>query len=148
MSDAAERVLAFELGGVSWALPLADVREVADIGALWAIPAVPGALAGVANHRGDALPVVAATALLELSEERVPPARQLLVIGGSGDEPGRLGLPVERVLGLADAPLGQRPRGGVVRARGTLEGRMLRVLDVERILQRAEQVILEAEQRP
>ncbi len=61
MSDGSERVLAFELGGVSWALPLADVREVAEIGALWAIPAVPSALAGVANHRGDALPVVAAS---------------------------------------------------------------------------------------
>jgi chemotaxis signal transduction protein len=143
----ADRVLAFEVGGVAFALPISDVREVTDLEALCAIPTLPRDLAGVTNHRGDALPVVAPTLLLELSAERLPTPRQLLVIGGSGDEPAKLGLPVDRVLGLARAPRGQRPAGGVVRARGTLDGRMLRVLDASKLLAQAEAEILRAQVR-
>lgn len=146
MSVDADRVLAFEVGGVAWALPIADVREVVEIGELHAIPTLSRALASVTNHRGDAIPVVTPTALLDVSEDRLPAATQLLVIGGSGDEPGRLGLPVDRVLGLARAPLGRRP-SGVVRARGTLDGRMLRVLDAARLLIAAEEAITRAQER-
>jgi chemotaxis signal transduction protein len=134
MSADSDRVLAFEVGGVAWALPIADVREVADLPPLCAVPTLPSSLGQVANHRGDALPVVSPCAVLDVREDRLRPATQLLVIGGSGDEPGRLGLPVDRVLGLARAPQGRRPREGVVRARGTLDGRMLRVLDAARLL--------------
>jgi len=134
VSADADRVLVFEVGGIAWALPIADVREVADLPPLCAVPTLPALLAHVTNHRGDALPVVTPTVVLDVREDRLPPATQLLVIGGSGDEPGRLGIPVDRVLGLARAPQGRRPREGVVRARGTLDGRMLRVLDAAQLL--------------
>jgi len=148
VSTEAERVLAFEVGGVAWALPLADVREVTDLGELRAVPTLPRSLASVTNHRGDALPVVAPGALLDLQQASLPAALQLLVIGGSGDEPGRLGLPVDRVLGLAQAPSAPSSPDGIVRAHGSLDGRMLRVLDGERLLARAEEVIARAQARP
>jgi len=148
VSTEAERVLAFEVGGVAWALSLADVREVTDLGELRAVPTLPRSLASVTNHRGDALPVVAPDALLDLQQTSLPAARQLLVIGGSGDEPGRLGLPVDRVLGLTQAPSAPSAPDGIVRAHGSFEGRMLHVLDGERLLARAEEVIARAQARP
>jgi len=148
VSTEAERVLAFEVGGVAWALSLADVREVTDLGELRAVPTLPRSLASVTNHRGDALPVVAPDALLDLQQAGLLAPRQLLVIGGSGDEPGRLGLPVDRVLGLASAPSAPSAPDGLVRGHGSLEGRMLRVLDGERLLARAEVLIARAQRRP
>jgi chemotaxis signal transduction protein len=147
VSAEADRVLAFEVGGVAWALPIADVREVTEVGELRAVPTLPRSLASVMNHRGDALPVVTPSALLDLREGSLPPARQLLVIGGSGDEPGLLGLPVDRVLGLAQAPRARRGSGGVVRARGTLDGRMLRMLGGAQLVARAEEAIARAQGR-
>jgi chemotaxis signal transduction protein len=148
VSVGADRVLAFEVGGVAWALPIADVREVTDLGECCAVPTLPRTLAGVTNHRGEALPVVSPAAILEVSEERMPAPLQLLVIGGSGDEPGRMGLPVDRVLGLARAPHARRSREGVVRARTTLDGRLLRVLDAARLIGMAEEAIAGAQGRP
>lgn len=142
MSDTEDRVLAFEVGGAAFALRLADVREVADLGALAAVPMLPRTLVAVTNHRGDALPVVSAGPLLDLDVTIPGPPAQLLVLGGSSDEPGRLGLPVERVLGLAPAPKGaSRDGSGPVRARTTHEGRLLRVLDGPRLLARADEVV-------
>ncbi len=140
-----ERALAFEVGGVAFALALADVREVAELGELHAVPTLPREIVGVANHHGDALPVVAPSALLEVGAAAA--AREVLVIGGSGDEPPRMGLPVDRVLGLARAPRSRRDPNGVAPERTTLDGRMLLVLDAARLLERAESAIARARRR-
>jgi len=142
----AERALAFEVGGVAFALPLADVREVAEIGELHAVPTLPREIVSVANHRGDALPVVSAPALLEVGDAGA--AREVLVIGGRGDEPGRMGLPVDRVLGLARAPRSRRDPSGVAEERATLDGRELLVLDAARLIERAEKAIVRSRRRP
>lgn len=139
-----ERVLAFEVGGGLFALPIEDVLEVADLSERSFVPTLPSELVGVATHRGDALPVVDARAVLGLGPSPLPPPTQLLVLGRVADEPGRLGLPVERVLGLAAAPRGTRGAAGAVRARGTLDGRMLRVLDAGRLVATAEEAIARA----
>ncbi len=145
MSQQEGRVLVFEVAGVSWALPVGDVLEVAELGELAGVPTLPRTLASVTTHRGDALPVVSPAALLEVDPAKVPAPARLLVIGSDPDEPGVLGLPVDRVLGLAQAPR-TTPRGGVVRARSSLDGRMLRVLDAARLLARAEELIAGAAQ--
>ncbi len=138
-ADRVTRLILFEVGGAPYALPIADVLEVRERGEHIAIPSLPAGIASVINHHGDALPVIAAEALFEASEALDPP-EHLLVLTARDREAGQLGLPVDRVLGLVDAPLGAGATGSWIRERVALRGRVVGVLDVERTLDRAEQI--------
>jgi purine-binding chemotaxis protein CheW len=136
-----ERLLAFEVGGMAWGVPIRDVSEVADLERVACIPTLPPAVAGVANHHGDALPVVQRHALFDLDAAGLAPARHLLVLGDGPEDPGCLGLPVDRVLGLVDGVGGSARGPDAVVDRRPLDGRILNVLDVRRLLERAREVI-------
>ena len=142
-----ERVLAFEVGGGLFALPIEEVLEVSDLGDRAFVPTLPAELASVTTHRGDALPVVDARIVLGLGAAPLAEPSQLLVLGRAADEPGTLGLPVERVLGLAAAPRAPRGAAGPVRARATLDGRMLRVLDADALVAIAREAVARASRR-
>ena len=107
------RLVLFEVGAGAYALPISDVIEVTEWAPLAAIPTLPAAVAGVINHHGDALPIVARDVLLE---ETIGGARpeHVLVLGVAGAEAGRLGVPVDRVLGLVDVPAGPPAGDGLV----------------------------------
>jgi len=134
------RLVLFEVGGGAYALPIADVIEVTEWSQLAAIPTLPAAVAGVINHHGDALPIVARDALLEEATTETRP-EHVLVLGVSGGQSGRLGVPVDRVLGLVDVPGGAPVSDGLVVERRPLRGRIVAVLDAARLLERAERVI-------
>ena len=134
------RLVLFEVGGGAYALPIADVIEVTEWSQLAAIPTLPAAVAGVINHHGDALPIVARDALLEEATTETRP-EHVLVLGVSGGQSGRLGVPVDRVLGLVDVPAGTPVSDGLVVERRPLRGRIVAVLDAARLLERAERVI-------
>lgn len=138
--EAERRLVLFEVGGSAYALPIADVVEVAEWAPISAIPTLPTSRAGVVNHHGDALPVVWGEALLGESAGASTP-ENVLVLGAGGAEAGRLGLPVDRVLGLADVPAGTVAQGGVVLERRPVRGRIVAVLDAARLLERAAHVI-------
>ena len=134
------RLVLFEVGGGAYALPIADVIEVPEWSQLAAIPTLPAAFAGVINHHGDALPIVARDALLEEATTATQP-EHVLVLGVAGGQSGRLGVPVDRVLGLVDVPAGTPAGDGLVVERRPLRGRIVAVLDAARLLERAERVI-------
>jgi len=134
------RLVLFEVGGGAYALPIADVIEVTEWSQLAAIPTLPVGVVGVINHHGDALPIVARDALLEEPATGSRP-EHVLVLGASGGQSGRLGVPVDRVLGLVDAPAGPPASDGLVVERRPLRGRIVAVLDAARLLERAERVI-------
>ena len=50
------RLVLFEVAGSAYALPIADVLEVADWALPAAIPSLTSAIAGVVNHHGNASP--------------------------------------------------------------------------------------------
>ena len=120
-----ERLLTFEVGAALYALPIAGVLEVVEAGALACIPTLPREVGGVVNHHAPAA---------------ARPA-QVLVVGARGKRGGSLGLPVDRVLGLV--------AGRAVPARGTdpvaerrsVAGRVASLLDPERLVARAREVI-------
>jgi len=134
------RLVLFEVGGGAYALPIADVIEVAEWSQLAAIPTLSVGVAGVVNHHGDALPIVARDALLDEPATGSPP-EHVLVLGAPGGQSGRLGVPVDRVLGLVDAPAGPPASDGLVVERRPLRGRIVAVLDAARLLERAQRVI-------
>jgi chemotaxis signal transduction protein len=144
MSAAAgeSRMLAFELGGTLFALPIAGVVEVAESVRVAPVPMLPRASFGVVNHHGDALPVVFGSALLELSGESSP--TRLLVLAGDADDPERYGLPVDRILGLLSGASAQSRSESPVAERRPHEGRVLNVLDPRRLLARAQGLVEES----
>ncbi len=135
------RLLLFEVSGTPYALPIADVLEVVEMAPTAGIPGLPRRLAGVMNHHGDALPVVSREALFDVSETKLTPARHVLVLAERGGEAGHLGVPVDGVVGLADAALGPPQGGGLVVERLSLRDRVTSVIDARRLVARAAALI-------
>lgn len=163
-----ERLLTFEVAGAVYALPIAEVHEVAETDRICCVPTIPQDLVGVMNWHGDALPVVAASLLfdgLEIEDlaapdpcdddgdtetrERAQPtpvsaglaSAHVLVVSGRDDEPARLGLPIDRVLGLVDGLRRRREGRRLVVERRPVDGRVVNVLDPRRLVLRATEVI-------
>lgn len=141
MTSAEQRLILFEVGGSAYAIPIADVLEVTESAATAGIPGLPRGLAGVMNLHGDALPVLSREALLAAPEAALGAPEQVLVLAARSGDAGRLGLPVDRVVGLADAALGPPSGSGPVVERLPLRGRVVSVLDARRMVERAASVI-------
>jgi len=138
----AQRLLAFELCGTLFALPITEVAEVADLDVLASVPMVDRRVGGVVNHHGDAVPVVFGDALLGTERTLYPQDRPLLILARDPDDPNRYGVPVDRIWGLVEGPPPAPTRGaGPVAERRPLDGRMLCVLDPASLLERAREVI-------
>jgi hypothetical protein len=136
----AERLLAFELGGALFALPITEVAEVTEVGSVSTVPMLPLSLGGVVNHHGDALLVMNGAVLLEREPAPEPP-QHLLVLARDLDDPDRFGLPVDRIQGLVDGPaIAARGDGPIALIRPS-EGRLMHVLDPHRLRERAQQEI-------
>lgn len=136
-----QRLLAFEVGGSAYAVPIADVSEVADLGRIAAVPTLPMHVGGVMNHQGDALPVVQRSVLFEVPAERLGEPQHVLVLALAPEDHGDLGVPVDRILGLVDGAGGAaRGADGVVERR-SIDGRVVSVLDARRLLERAAETI-------
>ena len=149
MKDAAkysssDRLLVFEVAGTHYALPIADVAEVADVGRIASVPTLRAAVGGVMNHHGDALPVVHRGALFDVGGEALPEPQNLLILGRSPDDANRLGLPVDSVLGLVEGAGGTAHGADAVVERRPIGGRSVNVLDPHRLLVQAVQVIEES----
>jgi chemotaxis signal transduction protein len=136
-----ERLLAFEVGGSVYAVPIADVAEVADLGRIAAVPTLPQGVGGVMNHHGDALPVLHRSALFDVAAEGLAEPQHVLVLARSPEDRGALGLPVDRILGLVDGAGGAARGHDAVVERRPIDGRVVSVLDARRLLRRAAEVI-------
>ena len=136
-----DRLLTFEVGGSVYGLPIACVVEVTEAKELACIPTIPPAQAGVLNFHGDALPVFRRETLLDLGEGALPDPSHVLVVAPRPNGRAALGLCVDRIHGLV-AGTGARALGdGPVAERRSVEGRVLFVLDAERLVARAAESI-------
>jgi chemotaxis signal transduction protein len=130
------RLLAFEVAGGLFALPVSEVAEVTEVGELAAVPMLPRSVGGVVNHHGDALFVLSGAALLERATEAARP-RHLLVLARDPDDPDRFGLPVDHIHGLVDGPPVAARGPSPIAARRPEGDRVLHVLDARRLFERA-----------
>jgi chemotaxis signal transduction protein len=159
-----DRILTFEVGDAVFALPIEAVLEVAEADRATCVPGIPANVAAVMNWNGDPLPLVASHLLLAGSDPEEPHTRpsaestpvdeqtadeenqgvllaQVLVISDRDDEAGRLGMPVDRVLGLVDGRPKAAHSQNLVVERRPVEGRVVSVLDPHRLVARAEEII-------
>ena len=138
------RLLTFAVGGGIYALPIASVLEVTEVGDHACIPTVPPGVAWVMNYHGDALPVVRSSVLLDLAEASVPAPEHVLVITARPTNTPGFGLPVDRILGLvAGSSAVARDREPIAERR-PLDGRVANVLDAGRLVAKAREVIEQA----
>jgi len=149
-----ERLLTFVFDDVHYALPIAWVVEVAERDRITSVPSIPLPVGGVMNWHGEALPLVATELLLGREEAGATPfgaattvgyaQEQVLVVSAKPGHPARLGMPVDRVIGLVDGSAGPGRSfvaSGVVVDRRPFEGRMLHVLDPSALVLRGGEVI-------
>jgi len=150
----AERLLAFEVSESLYALPIESVLEVAEADRATCVPGVRTSVAGVMNWHGDPLPLVASGPLLAADEAGGAVAEdalgededgvlraQVLVVSDRGDEAARLGMPVDRVVGLIEGGAsGGRP-ANLVAERRPVDGRIVAVLCPRLLVARAGEII-------
>lgn len=136
-----ERLLTFEVGSSLYALPIANVIEVAEIEELACIPMLPAATGGVVNLHGDALPVIRRSELFGVAEAGLPAPAHLLVVAGRPDRVARLGVPVDRIAGLVDGSGAASPSGELVAERRPIGGRVVGIVDPRVLVARAREAI-------
>jgi len=139
--SAEERLLTFEVAGVFYAIPIAGVLEVAEISRVACIPTLPTCVGGVINYHGDALPVLRRSSLFEVDESTLCEPSNVLVIAGRIGDGARLGVPVDRVLGLVEGVAASVSGTKAVAERRSIQGRVASVLDSQRLVSRARDVI-------
>jgi chemotaxis signal transduction protein len=88
--------LVFRIGEESFAVPVGQVLEVAELGTLTPVPGAPASVLGVRNLRGQILPVIDLAAILGTPRTRQP---DKLVVAEEGGR--RAGLALEDVTEVA-----------------------------------------------
>jgi purine-binding chemotaxis protein CheW len=143
-TDRTESYVVFQLGGESYALEVARVREVIDAAALTSVPGAPPALCGLYNLRGHVVPVWNLRVPFRLGDhgnsERAPSI--LMVETEPGLTARTAGLLVDRVSDVLEfVPEDIQPAptlglgGGSSFVRGLIrhQDRFLLVLDLDRV---------------
>lgn len=136
-----DRMLAFELCGTLFALPITDVAEVTELTLLAHVPMLSRKVGGVVNHHGDAVPIVYGDALLGTGRTPHPKNRPLLILAKDPDDPNRYGVPVDKICGLIDGPPATAQGSDPVAELRPEGGRMVSILDPKSLLDRAMEVI-------
>ena len=153
--DDADRLLMFVFEDIQYALPIAWVVEVAEKDRVTSVPSLALPVGGVMNWHGEALPLVATELLLgrDRDEAGATPfgaattvgyaQEQVLVVSEKPSSPARMGMPVDRVIGLVGGQPESGPHAGgqLVVERRPVEGRIVHILDPAALVARGEEVI-------
>jgi purine-binding chemotaxis protein CheW len=118
-----------------YALPVTDVLEVADIGAITPVPGAVHAVLGLKNLRGTVITVVDLAAVMDLSATQ---PRQRIVVAEEGGR--HVALAVDSVVGVEPVPkpsetVDSRHLVGAALVDGSLVG----VIDVKSVLDQLQQ---------
>jgi purine-binding chemotaxis protein CheW len=123
------------VAGESYAVPVEDVLEVAELGEIAPVPGAHGSVLGVRNLRGEVLPVFDLAAVFGIPLDR-PPSRLLVAEHGGK----RAGFAIDEVtdVGELEAPA-EETESAFLRG-ATLDGGVLvGVVDVERLFSAIEE---------
>ena len=119
----------FRLGAESYALPVADVLEVAEVGTLTPVPGAPPSVLGVRNLRGQVLPVIDLAAVLGAREPQ--PATKLVVADNGGR---RAGLAIDEVTDVGEVVAEVHETESPFLSGSTLvEGELVGIVDVDEV---------------
>lgn len=154
VGEGGDRLLMFLFEDVRYALPIAWVVEVAEKDRVTGVPSLALPIGGVMNWHGEALPLVATELLLgrDRDEAGATPfgaattvgyaQEQVVVVSAKPGSAARLGIPVDRVVGLLEGRRDEGLRGeGLVVERRPVDGRIVHILDPVALVARGAEVI-------
>jgi purine-binding chemotaxis protein CheW len=136
--DPQKSLVGFEVGDVSYAVPIKAVKEIVTPVELTALPHAPRAVAGVADHRGEVIPIIDLRARFGLEARDDPRRCKWILVEVQGRSVGLAVDRVTEVFGTGGRELKEAPAlGSGDDARGimgvtTYEHRLVFVLDVDR----------------
>jgi purine-binding chemotaxis protein CheW len=136
--DPEKSLVGFVVGEVEYAVPIGDVKEIVNPVQLTELPHAPPAVAGVADHRGEVVPIVDLRARFGVSGERDERRAKWILVDVAGRTVGLMVDSVTEVFGTGGAELRAPPKLGTGDdLRGLVgvtshDGRLTFVLDVAR----------------
>jgi purine-binding chemotaxis protein CheW len=136
--DPHKSLVGFVVGNVEYAVPISAVKEIVTPLLLTELPHAPKAIAGVADHRGQVVPIIDLRARFGLRSSPEPRRAKWILVDVEGKTVGLAVDRVTEVFGTAGAGLRPPPElGGGEEMRGIAgvamhEGRLTFVLDVAR----------------
>ncbi|MRV72793.1 chemotaxis protein CheW [Duganella sp. FT92W] len=147
-----QQYLTFMLGGETYAMRIAGIKEIIPYGGVTAIPCVPDSIRGVINLRGAVVPVIDLGARFghgALSQVR----RSCIVIievtdGETGQDIGVMVDAVNAVVEIDDDDVEPRPAFGAsvrvefIQGMGKVNGKFVVILDVGAVLSMDELALL------
>jgi purine-binding chemotaxis protein CheW len=92
--DPQKSLVGFVVGDITYAVPIASVREIVNPVPLAALPHAPASIAGVADHRGEIVPIIDLRVRFGLSASSDPRKSKWILIEVEGRG---VGLAVDRV---------------------------------------------------
>jgi purine-binding chemotaxis protein CheW len=103
-------VICVEVSGSAYGIAVGDVQEVVGFQAPTRVFHAPRALAGITNLRGEVLPIIDLGELLGGAEEGRAEANEprVVVVRERAGQKRRVGLKVDALLGMRDAPAAAR----------------------------------------
>jgi purine-binding chemotaxis protein CheW len=137
-ADPRKSLVGFMVGDVRYAVPIGDVQEIVTPSVLTELPHAPDAVAGVADHRGQVIPILDLRVRFGLSRVREHQRSKWILVRIDGKT---MGLAVDRVtdvFGTGGVDVRPPPSlGGGEDERGILgvtshDGHLVFVLDVTR----------------
>lgn len=136
--DPQKSLVGFAVGDVYYAIPIGCVKEIINPIALTRLPHAPASISGVADHRGEVVPIVDMRSRFGMSQGDERRRTKWILVEVEGRT---VGLVVDRVTGVFGTGDGLRPAptlGGGEEVRGIVgvtshDSKMVFVLDVDRI---------------
>jgi purine-binding chemotaxis protein CheW len=140
-SDPRKNLVGFLLGGVQYAVDIARVREIVNPLDVTALPHTPLEVAGVADHRGEVVPVIDLRVRFGLEPSPGGRTTKWILLNAGGEH--SVGIIVDAVTEVFGAIEGIRPTpevGGNRELRGiagvvTHNGKLTFVLDISRFVE-------------
>lgn len=136
--DPQKSLVGFVVGDVAYAVPISTVKEIVNPVQLTELPHTPRAVAGVADHRGEVVPIVDLRIRFGLARSSDPRKGKWILVDVEGKTVGLAVDRVTEVFGTGGADLRSPPNlGGGEDVRGilgvtTYDGVLTFVLDVSR----------------
>jgi purine-binding chemotaxis protein CheW len=135
------QVATFKLGAEEYAVNVAQVQEIVRLSTLTKVPRSPAYVEGVVNLRGRIVPVVDLARRFELAGQERTKATRVIITAVGGRTVGMLVDAVTEVLRLPDDAVDAAPqllqdgaRAEFVTGIGKIDGRLLIMLDLARVL--------------
>jgi purine-binding chemotaxis protein CheW len=137
--DPEKSLVGFVVGDVEYAVPISEVKEIVNPIALTELPHAPPAVAGVADHRGDVVPVIDLRVRFGVDGRRDDRRAKWILVEVAGKTVGLIVDAVTEVFGTGGAELRPPPQLGAgddlrgITGVTTRDGRLTFVLDVSRL---------------